>query len=59
MYEAMGGQGSIVDMIGQKMENLDYTHINFKGGRHLAGILFETLMYGKEQYEKRKAYEEE
>ena len=41
------------------MANLDYTHINFKGGKHLAGILFETLMYGKEQYEKRKAYEEE
>lgn len=59
LYEAMGGQGSIVDMIGQKMANLDYTHINFKGGRHLAAILFETLMYGKEQYEKRKAYEEE
>ena len=59
MYEAMGGQGSIVDMIGQKMANLDYTHINFKGGKHLAGILFETLMYGKEQYERRKAYEEE
>lgn len=59
MYEAMGGQGSIVDMIDQKMANLDYTHINFKGGKHLAGILFETLMYGKEQYEKRKAYEAE
>lgn len=59
MYEAMGGQGSIVDMIDRKMANLDYTHINFKGGKHLAGILFETLMYGKEQYEKRKAYEEE
>ena len=55
----MGGQVSIDDMIGQKMANLDYTHIKFKGGRHLAGILFETLMYGKEQYEKRKAYEEE
>ncbi|MCB5677894.1 hypothetical protein LIQ43_10575, partial [Bifidobacterium breve] len=25
----------------------------------MAGILFETLMYGKEQYERRKAYEEE
>ena len=59
MYEALGGLGSIVDMIGQKMANLDYTHINFKGGKHLAGILFETLMYGKEQYERRKAYEEE
>lgn len=59
MYEAMGGQGSIVDMIDRKMANLDYTHINFKGGKHLAGILFETLLYGKEQYEKRKQYEEE
>ena len=59
MYDAMGGQGSIVDMIDRKMANLDYTHINFKGGKHLAGILFEALMYGKEQYEKRKEYEEE
>ena len=59
MYEAMGGEGSILDMIDRKMANLDYTHINFKGGKHLSGILFETLMYGKEQYEKRKAYEAE
>lgn len=41
------------------MANYDYTHINFRGGKHLAGILFETLMYGMEQYEKRKAYETE
>ena len=25
----------------------------------IVALLFETLMYGKEQYEKRKAYEEE
>lgn len=59
LYEAMGGEGSIVGMIDRKMANLDYTHINFKGGKHLSGILFETLMYGKQQYEKRKAYEGE
>lgn len=59
LYEAMGGEGSIVDMVDRKMANLDYTHINFKGGKHLSGLLFETLMYGKEQYEKRKAYEAE
>lgn len=39
------------------MANYDYTHINFRGGKHLAKILFEALMYDKEQYEKRKAYE--
>lgn len=59
MYEAMGGEGSIVEMVNSKppMANLDYTHINFRGGKHLANILFETLMYGKSQYDKRKAYE--
>lgn len=61
MYQAMGGEGSIVEMVNSKpsMANYDYTHINFRGGKHLAGLLFETLMYGKEQYEKRKAYESE
>ncbi|WP_417129631.1 SGNH/GDSL hydrolase family protein [Phocaeicola sp.] len=61
MFEAMGGEGSMVDMVNHKpqMANYDYTHINFRGGKHIAGLLFETLMYGKEQYEKRKAYEME
>ena len=61
MFEAMGGEGSMVEMVNHKpqMANYDYTHINFRGGKHIAGLLFETLMYGKEQYEKRKAYEME
>lgn len=59
LYEAMGGEGSIVEMVDKHMANLDYTHINFKGGKHLAGIFFETIKYGKEQYDKRKAYEAE
>ena len=41
------------------LANYDYTHFNFRGGRHLAGLLYETLIYGKEQYERRKAYEAE
>lgn len=61
MFQAMGGEGSIVEMVNSKpsMANYDYTHINFRGGKHIAELLFETLMYGKEQYEKRKAYEAE
>ena len=59
LYEAMGGEGSIVKMVNAKPSeaNLDYTHINFRGGRKLAKIFFETLQYGKERYERRKAYE--
>lgn len=61
MFQAMGGEGSIVGMVNSSppMANYDYTHINFRGGKHLAELLFETLMYGKEQYGKRKAYEAE
>lgn len=59
LYNAMGGEGSIVEMVNSKppMANYDYTHINFRGGKHIAELLFETLMYGKEQYEKRIMYE--
>ncbi len=61
MYEAMGGEGSIVKMANNKppMANYDYTHINFRGGKHVAKMLFDALVYGQEQYERRKAYEGE
>ena len=61
LYNAMGGEGSIAKMVNSKppMANYDYTHINFRGGRHLATLLFDAIMYGKEQYEKRKMYETE
>ena len=61
LYDAMGGEGSIRRMVEAKppQANLDYTHINFLGGRTLARHLYETLIYGKEQYDKRRAYENE
>lgn len=61
LYNAMGGEGSMVEMVNSKpaMANYDYTHINFRGGKHIAGLLFDAIIYGKEQYEKRKMYESE
>ena len=61
MFEAMGGEGSMADMVHAKpsLANYDYTHINFRGGKHLAGLLYESLIYGKEQYDRRRAYYEE
>lgn len=61
LFEAMGGEGSIAEMVHAKpsLANYDYTHINFRGGKHLAGLLYETLIYGKEQYDRRRAYETE
>ena len=53
LYEAMGGDGSLAKMTEKKQANLDYTHINFAGGRHLAELLFDVLMNGKSNYENR------
>ena len=41
-------------MVTHKQANLDYTHINFAGGKKLARILYDVLMNGKENYDKRK-----
>lgn len=53
LYEAMGGDGSLARMVENKQANLDYTHINFAGGKHLAKLLFDVLMNGKENYDNR------
>lgn len=54
IYEAMGGDGSLAEMVANKQANLDYTHINFAGGKHLAKIFFDVLENGKENYDRRK-----
>lgn len=54
MYEAMGGEGAIGDLVAKKQANLDYTHINFNGGKRLAKLLFDVFMNGKENYDNRK-----
>lgn len=61
LFEAMGGEGSMAELVHAKPSeaNYDYTHINFRGGKRLAGLLYDALIYGKEQYDRRRAYEEE
>ena len=60
LFEAMGGEGSIREMAEgtPQLANFDYTHINFRGGRRLAGILFKAIVYGCERYKKYADYEE-
>lgn len=59
LFLGMGGEGSMPEMVEAEpaLANLDYTHINFRGGKHLAEIFYETLLYGYEQYERKKTYE--
>lgn len=48
LYKAMGGEGSIVEMVKRGEANSDYTHINFKGGNRIARYLYDALMLGYE-----------
>lgn len=52
LYEAMGGDGSIVNMSRQHPEEArkDYTHITKPGGRRLARLLFRTIIHGYDTY---------
>lgn len=54
LYQAMGGEGSVYRMAQQHQANLDYTHLNFAGGRRIASLLFDVLKNGKENYDRRK-----
>lgn len=61
LFEAMGGKLSMASLVDAQpaMANRDYTHINFRGGKHLAELLFQVLVHGKEEYDRRRAYEAE
>lgn len=59
MFEAMGGEESMATLTRSKppKANYDYTHINFRGGEHLATLLYNALINGKDNYDRRRAYE--
>jgi hypothetical protein len=56
LFEAMGGSGSMVEMVAARppRANKDYTHLNFEGGKYLGGILFNSIMFEKKRYDKLK-----
>jgi len=56
MFDAMGGNESMSRMVHAKpaLANYDYTHINFRGGKHLAKLLYDSLIFGKHEYDRRR-----
>jgi hypothetical protein len=54
LFEAMGGSGSMVEMVKTTppRANKDYTHLNFEGGKYLGEILFKSIMFEKKRYDK-------
>ncbi|MDR2563374.1 MAG: hypothetical protein LBC98_05460 [Prevotellaceae bacterium] len=56
LFDAMGGEGSMVKFVTSKppKANKDYTHLNFAGGKYLANILYETLVFERTRYEAKR-----
>ena len=50
LFQAMGGRESMKQLVDQGLANKDYTHINFRGGRHLAHLLYDAIMAGYHSY---------
>jgi lysophospholipase L1-like esterase len=53
MFEAMGGENSMVRFVTAKpaLAAKDYTHLNFNGGKKLAGSLVKSILYSQKQHE--------
>lgn len=56
LYEAMGGEGSMVNWVegDTVLANKDYTHLNFKGAKKVAYLLYDYLMKEFENYKELK-----
>lgn len=54
MYEAMGGHNAMVKYVeaDPPLAAKDYTHLNFRGGKKLAGALAKSLLYEVEKHSK-------
>lgn len=58
LQQAMGGTGSMAKMQSKGLANLDYTHINFKGGAVIGKLMYDVLQNGKYNYERRRKYKQ-
>jgi lysophospholipase L1-like esterase len=57
LFQAMGGENSMVKFVTSKpaLAAKDYTHLNFKGGKILAGSMAKSLLYSFERHEEKYA----
>lgn len=57
LRQAMGGDSTMIrwaDIPKRPLANKDYTHLTFQGGKKVADIFLNTLLYEREKYERKK-----
>jgi lysophospholipase L1-like esterase len=54
LYTLMGGDGSMVKWVEQEpaMANKDYTHFNIRGSKKVAGMIYDQIMNGYQEYKR-------
>lgn len=51
MFEAMGGENSMVGFVAKNWGSKDYTHISHAGGRYIASSFIKAMLLEKEKYD--------
>lgn len=57
LQQAMGGDSTMIrwaNLPKRPLANKDYTHLTFSGGKKVAEIFLNTILYEREKYERRK-----
>jgi hypothetical protein len=52
LYQAMGGENSMVKLVESSpaLAAKDYTHLNFRGGKRIAGAMVKSLLHEKQKW---------
>ncbi|MDR0794786.1 MAG: hypothetical protein LBE79_01830 [Tannerella sp.] len=58
VYDAMGGENSMVRYVNWRWAAKDYTHLSFRGGKEIATRLYDALLLEKELYDRMEQTEE-
>jgi lysophospholipase L1-like esterase len=58
VFEAMGGKNAMVRYVDRRWASKDYTHLSFRGGKEIATMLFDALIFEKELYDEMERYKD-
>jgi len=58
VFDAMGGENAMVRYVDRNWASKDYTHLSFRGGREIATLLFNALIFEKELYDEMEKIED-
>ncbi|MDY2633375.1 MAG: GDSL-type esterase/lipase family protein [Prevotella sp.] len=59
LFRAMGGKGSMSALTRQGLANKDYTHLNHKGGKIIAGYIFRAFVKSCDSYQRQQSHDHE